>query len=100
MDAAASSVVGESTNGKREQLAAIVDVEVAAFKNAPGLSVWDLKAGKKVFNNPLEWWRKRQLESPLLAALARRVLAIPSSQAQSERMFSTAGLTVTPTRNC
>ncbi|CAN0526561.1 unnamed protein product, partial [Laminaria digitata] len=32
-------------------------------------------------------------------ALARRVLALPASQAQSERMFSTAGLIVTPTRN-
>ncbi|CAM9549582.1 unnamed protein product, partial [Pylaiella littoralis] len=50
------------------------------------------------FTNPLDWWRKNQLEFPLLAALARRVLAIPSSQAQSERMFSVAGLTVTPRR--
>ena len=31
--------------------------------------------------------------------LARRVLAPPSSQAQSERMFATVGLIVTPVRN-
>ena len=36
---------------------------------------------------------------PLLAALARRVLALPASKAKSESTFSTAGLVETPTRN-
>ncbi|CBJ33910.1 conserved unknown protein [Ectocarpus siliculosus] len=100
---AGDSNAGDSADGKREQLVAIVEMEVSAFKAAPGIRVRDMQktntGDKKVFNNPLDWWRKKQLEYPLLAALARRVLAIPSSQAQSERMFSTAGLTVTPTRS-
>lgn len=100
---AGDSNAGDSADEKREQLVAIVDMEVSAFKAAPGIRVWDMQktntGDKKVFSNPLDWWRKKQLEYPLLAALARRVLAIPSSQAQSERMFSTAGLTVTPTRS-
>ena len=37
-------------------------------------------------------------DCPLIAALALRMLALPASQAQSERMFSTEGLAVTPTR--
>ena len=31
---------------------------------------------------------------PMLASLARRVLVVPTSQAQSERLFSTTGLIV------
>lgn len=108
-DAQASGVAGASLDDKRQQYATIVDLEVAAFKAAPGIRLKELKETKTasgdmatttVFPNPLDWWRRTQLEYPLLAALARRMLAIPSSQAQSERMFSTAGLTVTPNRSC
>ncbi|CAN0524116.1 unnamed protein product, partial [Laminaria digitata] len=53
---------------------------------------------KLVYNNPLEMWRKREKEFPYLARLARRVLSIPATQAQSERMFSAAGLTVNKRR--
>ncbi|CAM9555056.1 unnamed protein product, partial [Sphacelaria rigidula] len=35
----------------------------------------------------------------MLAVLARRVLCIPASQAQSERVFSAAGQIATPTRS-
>ncbi|CAN0484869.1 unnamed protein product, partial [Laminaria digitata] len=41
--------------------------------------------------------RRDPLQRPV--ALACRVLVLPASQAQSERMFSTAGLIVMPTRN-
>lgn len=95
--ATASSVAVESQDERRAQLASMVDLEVAAFKSASGLALRDQTGA---FTNPLDWWRKNQLEFPLLAALARRVLAIPSSQAQSERMLSVAGLTVTPRRSC
>eukprot|EP00752_Nemacystus_decipiens_P015390 g13723.t1 len=98
---AASSAGRQTLDEKREQLASIVDLEVAAFQTTPGISMWYEGAdGKKVYNDPLDWWRTKQMEFPHLAALARRVLAIPSSQAQSERVFSTAGLTVTAKRTC
>ncbi|CAN0426553.1 unnamed protein product, partial [Ascophyllum nodosum] len=48
---------------------------------------------------PLDWWRINAVKFPLLAALARRLLTIPASQAQSERVFSSAGQIVTQTRN-
>ncbi|CAN0447054.1 unnamed protein product, partial [Hapterophycus canaliculatus] len=35
----------------------------------------------------------------MLAALARRVLCIPASQAHSERVFPAAGQIATPTRS-
>ncbi|CAM9651177.1 unnamed protein product, partial [Ascophyllum nodosum] len=48
---------------------------------------------------PLDWWRINAVRFPLLAALARRLLTTPASQAQSERVFSSAGQIVTQTRN-
>ena len=47
---------------------------------------------KAVYNNPLDMWRNKAMELPYLARFARRVLATPGTQAQSERMLSTAGL--------
>ncbi|CAN0232733.1 unnamed protein product, partial [Ascophyllum nodosum] len=49
--------------------------------------------------DPLDWWRINAVKFPLLAALVRRLLTIPASQAQSERVFSSAGQIVTQTRN-
>ena len=42
-------------------------------------------------SSPLEWWRVRQAEYPLLAPLARDLLAMPGSTAALERTFSHAG---------
>ena len=88
-----------SKHDERERMATIVGIEVAAFKGVPGITRFDNVGGKRVYNDPLKWWRSKQRDFPLLAALARRVLALPASQAQSERMFSTAGKIVTPVRN-
>ena len=52
----------------------------------------------KAVYNPLDMWRNKAMEFPYLARVARRVLGIPATQAQSERMFSTAGLTVNKRR--
>lgn len=103
--AAAHAVDGSGSSAdppaddSRERVATAVDMEVTAFKNTRGIRVWQEVGGKKVYNNPLQWWHSKQRDFPLLAALARRVLALPATQAQSERMFSTAGLIVTPARN-
>ena len=51
------------------------------------------------FSNPfLEWWRDNQYLFNLFALLARRILCIPSTSALSERVFSTAGHTITKLR--
>ncbi|CAN0593797.1 unnamed protein product, partial [Ectocarpus sp. 12 AP-2014] len=39
------------------------------------------KEGKVVLGDPLQWWRVKAREYPMLAALARRMLCIPASQA-------------------
>ena len=54
--------------------------------------------GKKEFSNPLDCWRDNQYQFNLLALLARRILGIPSTSAPSERVFSTAGHTITKLR--
>ena len=47
----------------------------------------------------LQWWKKHESVLPLLARIAKRVLAIPASSAKSERVFSTGGNIVTAKRN-
>ena len=57
------------------------------------------ESGKILYPDPLNWWRINAVKLRLLAALARRLLGIPASQAQSERVLSSAGQIVTQTRN-
>ena len=74
--------------------------EVTRYRAASGL-VMEVaqESGKILYPDQLDWWRINAVKLPLLAALARRLLAIPASQAQSERVFSSAGQNVTQTRN-
>lgn len=46
------------------------------------------------FTNPLDWWRVKHHQFPLLSKLAIKYLAIPATSAPSERVFSTAGITI------
>ena len=48
--------------------------------------------------NILWWWKTHSSLLPLLAKIARTILAIPSSSAKSERVFSTGGNMVTVKR--
>ena len=41
--------------------------------------------------DPLVFWAKYQHQYPILAAVARRVLAIPATSSSSERLFSAGG---------
>lgn len=49
--------------------------------------------------NVLHWWNKNKENFPMLAQLSKFILAIPASSAPSERLFSSAGNTVTDKRN-
>ena len=53
---------------------------------------------KNCRSNPLMWWKENCQRFPLLAVLARRTLCIPATSAPSERVFSTAGLTISKKR--
>ena len=50
--------------------------------------------------NPLEWWRKSEERFPTLADLAKKLLCIPATSVESERIFSVAGNIVTRKRSC
>ena len=47
----------------------------------------------------LAWWKSQKDTYPRLSLLARTILAIPATSAPSERVFSTAGLTVNAKRS-
>lgn len=53
---------------------------------------------RDVHGNPLEFWRVKATTYPYLAALARRVLAVPASSSSVERLFSNAGNVITKKR--
>ena len=49
-------------------------------------------------NNPLLFWRDNQRRFPILRQLAKMLFAAQCSSAQSERDFSSCGLTLTERR--
>ncbi|XP_044766248.1 uncharacterized protein LOC123322369 [Coccinella septempunctata] len=53
----------------------------------------------KKANKPLVFWRMAQMECPVLGSLALKLLKIPASSAQLERLFSNWGYIHTPLRN-
>ncbi|CAM9886015.1 unnamed protein product, partial [Ascophyllum nodosum] len=74
--------------------------QLPRYRATSGLAMEEAQeSGKILYPDPLDWWRINAVKFPLLAALARRLLTIPASQAQSERVFSSAGQIVTQTRN-
>ena len=70
-------------------------VEIQSQSVNPSVSSGD---GVIHANNPLKTWLNNAMEFPYLARLSRRVLAVTATQALSECMFSTAGLTVNQRR--
>ena len=75
---------------------------MAELKDYMKLAVLPMKymgANEEVkFNNPLSWWSGNCRQFPLLSILARRILCIPATSAPTERVFSTAGLTISNSR--
>lgn len=85
----------------REPLAVEREV-MAELKDYTKLAVLPIKYTSALnevkFNNPLAWWRDNCRQFPLLSILARRLLCIPATSAPTERVFSTAGLTISNSR--
>ena len=51
-------------------------------------------------DNPLQFWVSHGLHFPNLAPLTKKLLSIPPTSAESERVFSCAGNVVVPTCTC
>ena len=62
------------------------------------LSQYKASVVAPVYSTPLQYWRQQSTEFPILAQVARRVLCISASSAQSERDFSSVGHTITDAR--
>jgi len=77
-----SNHVGSSRLSGREELARYKAMQVPA---------------KHV--TPLDFWKQHAAEFPLMSEVARRVLSISASSAQSERDFSSVGRTITDARS-
>lgn len=73
----------------------------AAYKSIAELELREFTSENMIISSadPLEWWRSRMHKYPLLAAVARTVLAVPATSADAERLFSEAGSVKTANRN-
>ena len=49
-------------------------------------------------DNILDWWQVKSPSLPHLSTVAKEILSIPASSAESERSFSVAGSTVSQRR--
>ena len=50
--------------------------------------------------NPLSYWKKKEVQYPLLAKLAKKYLCIQATSTTAERIFSRLGLLLTKRRLC
>ena len=72
-------------------IATATDAELALYKQEPSIR---LKNDHGSFNCPLTWWKFNERQYKLLSILAARLLCIPATSAPSERVFSTACITI------
>lgn len=66
-----------------------IDTEVSTFHALPRIEAKE---------DPVARWKKLTTSLPMLTRVARKWLAVPASSASSERMFSSAGLTISKKR--
>ena len=64
----------------------MVTAEIRRYQVAKGIKL----ETDGVYNCPLSWWKENHLKYPHIWKLAQRILAVPSTSAPSERVFSSA----------
>ena len=60
----------------------------------------DWMYGQNPPDRTMLWWKENEKKYPILSKLAKMNLAIPASQASTERSFSAAGNICTKKRSC
>lgn len=83
------------------------DLSVKTFANKPDpntIAAAEIRMYLKERNitrkeNPLNWWKARELLYPTLSKLAKKYLCIVATSVPSERVFSKAGQIITERRN-
>ena len=88
---------GVRTGGRRRLASTVFEPE--ATKLVKEMKAYEEVEDAEEGSDLLEWWKNHQAQFPLLSYMARVVFAVPASSSKSERVFSAAGLVVTPLRN-
>jgi hypothetical protein len=88
--------IDDNSNDFREDVVNRADAELLLYKREQHLL---LQKDDGSYSNPLDSRRLKQQQYPLMATIATRVLAIPATCAPSERVFSTAGITIAKERS-
>ena len=84
---------------QQQDHAHIARTELEAYKSLPVLPAFQLRRRGRVKTlDPLQWWKQKQDQFPILAKLARIYLAVPATSAPSERVFSKANHIISKTR--
>jgi hypothetical protein len=73
----------------------IVDIVITAYRDSEALPMHAVDGSHA---NPLEGWKINERIFPCLAKRAKCILCVPATSAASERVFSSAGLTIANAR--
>ena len=65
--------------------------EIDAYKSSPKLEI-------ESNESPMQWWKSHYTVYPVLSQLGRKYLCISATSCASERLFSTSGNIITPSR--
>ena len=58
-----------------------------------------MEPGIDVSENPLNWWRRKEVQYPKLGKIAKKYFCVSATSASLERVFSISGLVSQDRRN-